>query len=214
MKYQSLKVLAIAMVVGLGSTGAMAFGLPKAGSLLGGGSDEKVDFQSAEGEVVTLITGSLRNLAQAQALILDALGLKQDAAVAEKNASDLESGSLTGKDEMESQINSSKELNDKIVAKLSERQELSDEAKATFGKSLLPYAKGVVTGVEGGKKAIDSFKALSSNPMQLRKFGTLAFVGREAPGLIGNFIDSTKAIKDFASFQGIPTENLAEASGL
>lgn len=216
-KLKTVISIVAAMLIGVSSTGAMALGHSGGGGLggmLGGGGGDKVDFAAAESEVVGLINGSLKNLATAQAKILGALGLKEDAAVAEQNAKDLESGSLTGKDEMASKIDSSKALNDKIVAKLSEKQALDAGAKAEFGKSLLPYAKGVITGVQGGKKAMETFKSLSANPMQLTKFGTLAYVGKEAPGLISNFVDATKAIKDFATFQGIPTDDLAEASGL
>jgi len=172
------------------------------------------DFGAAETEVVGLINSALKNLSTSQAMILDALGLKDDAAVAQQNAEDLENGSITGKDEIASKLESSQALNDKIVAKLAEKEQLDSDAKSKFGQSLLPYAKGVVSGVQAGKKAADTLKSLSANPMQLTKFGTLAYVGKEAPTMISNFVDATGAIKDFATYQGIPTDDLAEASGL
>lgn len=202
-----------AVILMFSVTGCSALG--GLGGLMGGDSGgSQGDFGAAETEVVGLINSALKNLSTSQAMILDALGLKDDAAVAQQNAEDLENGSITGKDEIASKLESSQALNDKIVAKLAEKEQLDSDAKSKFGQSLLPYAKGVVSGVQAGKKAADTLKSLSANPMQLTKFGTLAYVGKEAPTMISNFVDATGAIKDFATYQGIPTDDLAEASGL
>ena len=190
------------------ASGANALSLGGIGGALGGGSGDSVDFGATEGEVVGLINTSLKNLSKAQSIMLDALGLKDEAAVAEKNAQDLEKGDITGKDELADKIKNSKSLSDKIVAKLKQKEALSAEAKKKFGTGILPYGKGVIAGISGAKKAADALKSMSSNPMNLTKFGTLVYVGKEAPGLLSMFADATSAIKDFSTHQGIKTDEL------
>lgn len=210
-----LQALSISAAIVL-TPNANALSLGGIGGALGGGSKESVDFGATEGEVVGLINTSLKNLSKAQVIMLDALGLKEDAAVAEKNANDLSKGEITGKDELADKIENSKALSEKIVAKLKKKEALSDDAKKKFTTGLLPYGKGVVSGIAGAKKAADAFQSMSSNPMNLTKFGTLVYVGKEAPGLLSMFADATSAIKDFSSQQGIKTDDLsaAEESGL
>ena len=209
----SVAIVSVAIVL---VPNANAFSLGGIKSALGGGSNESVDFGTTESEVVGLINTSLKNLSQAQEIMAAALGLKEVAAIAEKNANDLSKGEITGKDELADKIKNSKSLTEKIVAKLKQKEELSAEAKKKFTSGLLPYGKGVVSGIAGAKKAADAFQSMSSNPMNLSKFGTLVYVGKEAPGLISMFADATSAIKDFSSQQGIKTDDLkaAEESGL
>jgi len=66
------------------------------------------------------------------------------------------------------------------------------------------------------KKAADAFKSMSSDPMNLKKFGTLVYVGKKAPGLLSMFADATSVIKDFSLQHGINTDELTAAveSGL
>ncbi len=184
------------------------------GGLMGGSSGG--DFGATEGEVVGLINTSLQNLTKSQAIMLDALDLKDEAAVAENTAKSLEDGSLTGKDELAEQIENAKSTNEKIKAEMSKNVALSEDAKRKFGTALLPYGKGVVAGISGAKKAADALKSLSSDPMNITKFGTLVYVGKEAPGLLSMFADATSSIKDFATYQGINTDDLsaADESGL
>jgi hypothetical protein len=159
-------------------------------------------------EVVLSFNVALKGLSQAQAKMADALGLKEEAALAENNAKAFEAGSITGKDELSSKISSSKEITDKILAKMAEKGKLDDAAKAKFGSSLLPYGVGVVAGVNGAKKAVESLEAATSDPVGIMKLGTLIFLAKEGPGLIKSFVEATGAISSYASYQGISTSDL------
>ena len=108
------------------STGAYAFSLgniTESFSNTQGATEEseqapKIDLVAAEEDVVRLISSSLRNLTLAQAIIFEAIGLKEEAAIAEEYAQSMEEGSLMGKKEMKTNISRSREMNDKIVEKL------------------------------------------------------------------------------------------------
>lgn len=204
------------------STGAYAFSLgniTESFSNTQGATEEseqapKIDLVAAEEDVVRLISSSLRNLTLAQAIIFEAIGLKEEAAIAEEYAQSMEEGSLMGKKEMKTNISRSKEMNDKIVEKLAEKQDLGEDAKVVFATSLPPYAQGAISGIQGSQRAISIAQSIQSNPLNILKFGTVVFVAKEAPGLISSFTDTTGAIQDFATYQGIPTEDLSEVSGL
>ena len=210
-----LQVLSISAAITL-TPNANAFSLGSVKEALGGGSKDSVDFGATETEVVGLINSSLKNLSKSQVIMLRALGLKEDAAVAEKNANDHSKGEITGKDELADKIENSKALSEKIVAKLKKKESLSADAQEEFTSGLLPYGKGTVAGIAGAKKAADAFKSMSSDPMNLKKFGTLVYVGKKAPELLSMFADATSAIKDFSLQHGINTDDLtaADESGL
>jgi hypothetical protein len=197
------------------SGGAHAFSV---GNLFSNQSDSeeapKVDLVAAEEDVVRMISSSLLNLTLAQVIIFEAIGLKEEAAIAEEYANSMEEGSLMGKKEMEANISKSQELNEKIVEKLEEKQDLDEDAKVMFATSLPPYAKGAMSGIQGSQRAIEIAQSIQSNPLNVLKFGTVIFVAKEAPGLISSFTATTGALQDFATYQGIPTEDLEEVAGL
>lgn len=195
--------------------GAHAFSV---GNLFSNQSDSeeapKVDLVAAEEDVVRMISSSLLNLTLAQVIIFEAIGLKEEAAIAEEYANSMEEGSLMGKKEMEANISKSQELNEKIVEKLEEKQDLDEDAKVMFATSLPPYAKGAMSGIQGSQRAIEIAQSIQSNPLNVLKFGTVIFVAKEAPGLISSFTATTGALQNFATYQGIPTEDLEEVAGL
>jgi len=197
------------------SGGVHAFSV---GNLFSNQSDSeeapKVDLVAAEEDVVRMISSSLLNLTLAQVIIFEAIGLKEEAAIAEEYANSMEEGSLMGKKEMEANISKSQELNEKIVEKLEEKQDLDEDAKVMFATSLPPYAKGAMSGIQGSQRAIEIAQSIQSNPLNVLKFGTVIFVAKEAPGLISSFTATTGALQDFATYQGIPTEDLEEVAGL
>lgn len=198
-----LSVLVLVSSFIIASSAHSNFGL---GSLTGDDSEGGADFGAVEGEVVELMTTSLKNLTKSQAIMLDALGLKDEAAVAEQNAKDLESGSITGKDEMQTQIENSQSTNTLILETIKDQRELSEEAKKKFVTGLPPYGVGMASGISGARKAADTLKQMKSNPMNLTKFSTLVYVGKEAPSLLSMFADTTSAIKDFATHNGVEFE--------
>jgi len=207
----SLIITGIALVGYMSVSVTLAF--DPLGALGGAGkSGSSGNIATAEKEVVALMETSLKEMSLSQAIMLFALGLKEDASVAEKNAKDLSAGALTGQDAMEKKIISSKALNDKISEKMAQKVALNDEAKKQLGNALPPYAKGVIAGVQGGKKATDVAKTVVANPLELQKYATLAYVAKEAPTMTSNFISTTKTIMDYATYQGVDASPLADAA--
>jgi hypothetical protein len=194
----------------------------KIGNLLGdesGSEGAKIDFGAAESDVVALMNSSFSNVFKAQEIISQALGLREVADAAGAEAKRFEEGSATGKDEMADAIKNSDRYNDRIVEKMSEKQDMDDEAKLKFGTALPFYAKGAISGIQGGNKAVATAKSIKKNPLKIMKFKTVMYVAKKAPKLIKNFTTITKAMKEFATYQGIPTDSLdqvgrAEESGL
>ena len=188
---------------------ASAFSVPKVPGLGGGGVD--VDsLLAAQGDVVKTLSSSLRNLTAAQILMAEALGLKEEAASARELSSSLESGDLSGKDDIKKAVSNSVSTQEKINSTIAEGAVLSAESKLQFGKSLLPYGKGSFGMVKTGQKAKAQAESVSQtkNPMVLRKVGTLLYVAKNTPKLLKTFSGSTKALLKFARSNGIDTSDI------
>lgn len=210
------RVLIVLMLSMFLVSNVFAFGVPS----LGGGSkkssvdvDALVNDQSA---LLKQVTTALLSLSKSQTIMANALGLKEQAAIASQNASALEAGDLTGKDDMEKQISSSQEVNDAIQAKLGESEGMSAESKAEFAKSLAPYGKGAVGIVTSSKTAAEKAKSLSGTKdfTVLKKLGALLSYGKKAPSLISSFTSSTGGVIKFCKANGIDTAELeSETAG-
>ncbi len=187
-------------------------------SLIGGGSksggvdvNALINDQSA---LLKQVSAALLELAKSQVLMADALGLKEQSAIASQNASALEAGELTGKDDMEKQITSNQEVSKAIDAKLAESKVLSAEGKSTFTKSLVPYGKGSVGMVISSKTAIDKGKSVSKikDPTAIAKLGALISYAKRAPDLITSFVTSTSSIIKFSKANKVDTADLVNAT--
>ena len=159
------------------------------------------------------VTKSLTNLASAQTLMAEALGLKEEAAIAAQNASDLEAGGLTGSDDMEKRLASSDTVTDAIEAKMAEGEQLSDESKKIFASSLPPYGLGSAGMVTSAKSAATTASNLTSSadPQILAKMDELKSIvsfGKAAPSIISGFKDTTGSIIKFAQANNIDTSEL------
>jgi hypothetical protein len=217
MKLRVISASVVLMSAVLYSGSSMAFGLPSIPGIGGGGtsasSNASVDVSSLgnqQAELLVSVSASLRNLFKAEQMMAAALGLKSDAASAEKDAADLSNGDLTGKDGMSKEIENSIALNDTITQELKKGHALSDESKAQFTSALLPYGAGTAQMVVAAKKAADAGKSLASSidPTVLFKLGSLIYMAKESPALISNFGGATSQIITFASSQGIDASPL------
>jgi hypothetical protein len=199
------------------SGSSMAFGLPSIPGISGSGSNtgssSSVDVGSLtnqQAQMLVAVSASLRNLFQAQEMMADALGLKEDAASAAKGAADLANGDLTGKDQMVKKLENTAKVQQDIDEQQAKGQTLSAESKAEFTKALLPYGAGSAQLVIVAKKAVDTGKSLTStfDPTVLYKLDSMIYLVKQSPALISNFGGSTGNVIKFASSQGIDTEPL------
>ena len=171
------------------------------------------DALDQQAELMEQVTKSLTDLAAAQSLMAEALGLKEEAAIASQNAADLEAGGLTGSDDMEKRLASSDSVTDAIEAKMAEGEQLSDESKKIFASSLPPYGIGSVGMVTSAKSAATTASNLTSSadPQILAKMDELKSIvsfGKAAPSIISGFKDTTASIIKFAQANNIDTSEL------
>lgn len=207
-----LSILVVCLFLG---TNVFAFGVPS----FGGGGDSGVDVAALEDDQSALlkqVTEALLNLAVAQGFMAEALDLKEEAAIAAQNSDALESGDLTGSDDMEKQISSSQDVNDAIQAKLGESETLTEEGKAKFVEALPSYGKGAGGVVSSGKMAMEKAESLSGTKdfTVLKKLGPLLSYSKKSPELIKGVTTSTGTIIKFCTANGIDTSSLeAETAG-
>lgn len=184
----------------------------------GMGGDETPQLSAADAldqqaALMEQVTKSLTNLASSQTLMAEALGLKEEAAIASQNATDLEAGGLTGSDDMEKRLASSGTVTDAIEAKMAEGEQLSDESKKIFASSLPSYGMGSVGMVTSAKSAATTASNLTSSadPQILAKMDELKSIvsfGKAAPSIISGFKDTTASIIKFAQANNIDTSEL------
>lgn len=212
----SKKILTISSIfLLLTCTVSMAFELklPSKSS----GTESTVDIGSLtkqQDELVKSLSSSLRDLAAAQKIMADALGLKDAAKLAETTANKLKSGDFTGKDEMVKSIANTKDAQNLIDAELKKGTKLSDDSKALLTTSLIPYASGSVGVIVTSKKAAEAVKALTTTTdfTILTKLGNLISIGKEAPNLISSFTSTTGTLISFAKTNGIDTSGIEKAA--
>jgi hypothetical protein len=161
------------------------------------------DLVASQTGLVTSYVAASKDVLTAQAKMLQALGLKDQAAKAQAEANSLSAGATTGqlKDEESAQSDASKQLADALKAPA---PALDAEAKQTYTQGLVSLAAGLVkyTGMRGD---IDSFKnGLSgASLMQTPKLQSGAFIVKSFPGNLQNLTDTMKNAVAFAKSHGI-----------
>lgn len=212
-----LRVISAAVVLfssAIYAVPSMAFGLPSipgiSGSASSGASVDVGSLTKQQADLLVTVSESLRNLSNAQSIMADSLGLKEEAAAAKAVADKLAAGNLTGKDDTAKVVESSLSVNKAIADKIAKGEALSSVSKTKFATSLLPYGAGSVGMVAAAKKAADAAQSLAHtiDPTVLFKLDSLLYVAKQAPTLISSFSGATGQIVSFASAQGIDTTPL------
>lgn len=212
-------VLISGLALVLSQPAAMAYELKLPTKSADSGSSVDVGaLTKQQDDIVKTLNASLRDLSTAQKIMAEALGLKSSAALAEDTAKKLQSGELTGKDDLQKAVSNTKSVDKEIAAELKKGAKLSDESKAKFATSLVPYGTGSVGMVVTGKKAADAAKALTTTVdlTVLSKLGTLIYIAKESPTLVSTFTGTTSQLISFSKANGLDTkgiENLAAGMG-
>jgi hypothetical protein len=180
-------------------------------------SSSSVDINSLskqQDDLVKTLNAGLRDLSDSQKIMAEALGLKDAAVLADTNANNLKKGELTGKDEISKAVANSEEANKIIQAELKKGTVLSDESKALFVTSLVPYGKGSVGMIVTGKKAAEAAKSLTTtlDLTVLSKLGNLIYIAKEAPKLMTAFTSTTGQLLSFSKANGIDTSSIEKAA--
>ena len=185
---------------------------------MGGDQSEGVELDldslmTTQTELVAKVSDALLALSTSQTKMADALGLKELAAIATANAESLESGGLTGEDDMEKQLSSTMGVNQAIQEKMESGAELDAAGKTKFIESLPFYGKGAYEMVTSAQQAAATVQGLGAKDlMAINKLSTLFFVAKKSPGLLNSFYQSTGNIVDFATSNGIDTSDLQSAA--
>ncbi len=209
-----LGALTIALSMSMAAN-VSAFGLPKIG-----GSDKTAATSSAEtmdsvvaqqDRLVKTYQSSLGDILSSQALLLEAYGMKEDAAKLRAEADAMAKGPLDKKG-FEKKTSMSAEANKKINAKMDEEKALTDEGRGKYQQALLPYATGVVKMAnlvpEFQKFLQSALDQLSSAPlmgkMKVKKqLDVGMYLARATPGYLTSVASTTKKIVTYAKRQGV-----------
>ena len=178
--------------------------------------DDALDQQADIGRSVT---NALMYLSEAQFLMAQAVGLKEEAAIAQQNAEDLAAGEVTGEGDLDQRLSSSSELTAAISAKMNSGIQLDADGKEQFRASLPPYTMGTTTMIFSAKMAAASASSImsSGDPAVIRRLAELKYLivfGKSAPDLVKTFRGANQTIRAFANANDIDTSELdAETDG-
>jgi hypothetical protein len=204
------------------STSAFPFGL----SDLSGSGDKKsssADSYAAQDGLVKQYNKAAKNVAVAQQMFANALGLKKEAAAIGAEAEALESGAVVDQDSMERISETSGSVNKAILTEVENSKGLSTKAKKEFAKAFVPYFVGLVETskisdaaadfIEGATDTISS-ASFTDKLSVTKKLSPGMYVAREVPGFGVSLYDSSKTLIAFAESQGIdvPDDVLDEVS--
>ena len=199
------------------------FKLPKnpLGSLTGNqeAAAPAVDISQSQANLMAQLTDALGDVAFAQSLIAEAQGNKEKAAALKGTSDTLKGGNATDK-EIKGAVETVGATAKEQQAAFNQSQELSAEAKALYGKAVLPYVKSVAkTSKLSGpikdfaSEAQNSIKSVR-NPLEIGKLKKTLdvglFVGSNVPKLITSLVTSSKALLTFAKANDMDTKGAAD----
>jgi hypothetical protein len=124
-----------------------AIGFGDIGGMLGGGGP---DFSGKQSELTGSLRSALINLAKSQAIMAKALGLDEQAMLAEQNAKNMEAGDMGTKAEVEKSIEISASVQEEIAKETAKKTILDGASKAVFITSTPFYIKGVLGSIKTG----------------------------------------------------------------
>ncbi len=183
-----------------------AFGLGDIGGMLGGGGP---DFSGDQKKLTGSLRSALINLAKSQAIMAKALGLDEQAMLAEQNAKNMEAGDMGTKAEVEKSIEISASVQEEIAKETAKKTVLDGASKAVFVTSTPFYIKGVLGSIKTGKDAASIGESMSSaSPAALLQVGALVTIVSNLPNLISKLSSSTGQIMDFMTTNEIDNSEM------
>lgn len=207
-----MKKSLLAAAIALACLSMPAFAQFKMPSLPGKSKPAEESATPPSGDALVLaFSDSNRQLMTAQAVLLEALGLKDELARLQAEQKALGSGPLDT-DALKKIRVTSDATTAAIDARIAAQPELTAEARKTFGKGLVEYLKAAVAARALVGQAQQFTSSVTGNPLALRgKAGTAMYVGKEMPGYMKNIGASTRALFAFAKRNNIETPANATA---
>lgn len=175
------------------------------------------DALDQQADIGRTLTNSLMYLSEAQFLMAEAVGLKEEAQIAQQNAEDLAAGDVTGVDDLDQRLSTSSELTAAIAVKMDSGMQLDEEGKEKFRAAIPPYTMGTTTMILSARIAAASARALMSSGdpqivMRLAELKYLITFGQAAPDLVRTFRAANQTIIAFANANDIDTSELEAAT--
>lgn len=164
-----------------------------------GGGDKSADGASAE-QIVTKYVGGAKSVMTADAKMLEAVGLKDQAAIANLQAKNLTEGA--SKDSLEESAKVQTESSKALETKLNGEKIVMDaKSKKLFSDGVKDLAGGVVQYV-GMSKDVSGFKPSIGSISGSGK--SAIYVGKTLPDTIKNLGRTLKSAIDFSKANDIP----------
>ena len=194
---------------------ASKFLIPGAGlvtGMMGSSSDSGFDIEGSQEDLIISLRGALADLNEAESYFAEARGDAEIAASSRIRAEKLRgSGDIDLKGAIEETASS------RVEGEKFEKNagELSQEAKKTYAKGLIPYAQGLAKTSETSKLAQEWMTAAKSeitsirNPIKAARLGktfkTGMTIAQTLPGFFKALGSSTKGVFSFAKTQNLDT---------
>jgi hypothetical protein len=213
-----LGILTIALSIGV-AVDASAFGLPKIG-----GSDDSAGTSNAEtmdsvmtqqDSLVKTYQLSMVDILSAQVLLLEAHGMKEEAAKVASAAEALGKGAVD-KNEFDKTMELSESANEDISKKMGEQEALTSDGRKMYQEALFPYASGI------GKMAqlkpeLEKFMQSASAQVKSasmmdklkvkKKLDVGMYLATKAPGYFTDVASTTNKILTYANKQGVSEQS-------
>ena len=213
-----IRILTIALSIGV-MVDASALGLPKFG-----GSDDSADTSNAEtmdsviaqqDSLVKTYQLSMGDILSAQALLLEAHGMKEKAAKVASEAEVLGKGAVD-KNEFEKIMELSESANEDLSKKMGEEEALTSDGRKMYQEALLPYASGIgkmaqlkpelEKFMQSASAQVKSASMMSKLKVK-KKLDVGMYLATKAPGYFTNVASTTKEILTYANKQGVSEQS-------
>ena len=209
-------ILVVAIVLACAIAPAQAqFKLPSLGSKPAAGEAAATPPPSGDA-LVTTFQQSQASVLTAQGTLAEALGLKDQAMLAQAEAKRMSSGQLD-LDGMKKNREVADSLQADLAAKMATQPQLTADSRAKFSTGLVQYLQAVVGARNLLVQSQQSVSSAGANPMTLMGKGKAAlWVGKETPGYLKGLAGTSKAMLDYAKRNDIktPANATAELDGL
>jgi hypothetical protein len=219
--------LAFVLVTSIGftTTALAGFGLPSIPGV-GGGQDDSAQNYEATAQRQDKLTQQYKKaqneIFTAQKLISEAFGLDEQAALLDAERQAFSSGALT-KDQLDKATELTRNTQEMIDKKIAGGEQLTEEGRAKYQKSLLPFANGLLQTsllVPEFKNLLTSAQAqISSAPITKKlevtnRLGVGVAVATKLPGHIERLATATTGVLTYAKSQNLDTAPAVEVMSL
>lgn len=213
--------IAAFIVLAIGQN-AFAFELPKIPAVNAKPTSAApvADASASQEMVVRKYVAAATDVNQAQIHLAKAFGLKDQAAALEATATALQSGSVD-KPAIKKQTELSESVNAEVSKRIAAGEQLSDEGKAEYAKSLMPFGTGVYKASQLGSD-LNAFRdaaqqqissaSLIEKAQVTNKLSAGMYLVTSAPGFILNTATSLKQLVTYAQNNKIPVPKDATAA--